>query len=121
VDTEQQGADESRDREGADDADGDADRRGLQPLFHHQGDHLEAIRAERHPDANLAAALDHHVRQHSVCPDDRQQQRQSRKCAEEPGQQPRLANRLREDVVHFAQAYEGYGRIDLSDGLFEGV
>ena len=36
---------------------------GLQALLHHQPDHAGTSRAERHPYADLAAALRHHVRQ----------------------------------------------------------
>ena len=74
-----------------------------QALLHHLREHAALVGAERHADADLAAAFGHHVRQHAVGADRGEQQRQAGEAAEQLRQQARPADRFVEDAVHVAQ------------------
>jgi hypothetical protein len=87
----------------------------LKALLHHESDHAGTSRAERHPNTDLAAALGHHVGEHTVRPDGREQQRQSSERAEKLGQQPRPPNRFREYRVHVLEPHDRDGRVHLPD------
>jgi hypothetical protein len=72
LDAEQQGRHQPGYAEGARKSDDDADDGGLEALLHHQRDHAGTRRAERHPNADLAAALRHHIGEHTVGADGRE-------------------------------------------------
>ena len=66
-------------------------RRG--PLPHDQADDVAPLRAERHPDANLPAALGDGVAEEAVDAERREHQRQGREEPDATGVEARLGDR----------------------------
>ena len=69
--------------------------------------HVAALRAERHPDADFLRALRHAVGDDAVDADGREQQRRAGENAEQQHRQTPLGDRARDDLVH---------RPDVGDG-----
>ncbi len=63
----------------------------VSPCFMTCAEHAALIGAERHADADLAAAFRDHVRQHAVGADRGEQQRQAGEAAEQLREQARPA------------------------------
>ena len=90
-----------------------------EPLLHDLREHPRPIRAERHANADFAAALRDHVGEHPVRADGGEQQRQSRKCAEQVREQPRPPDRFSEHRVHVAQPHDRHRAIRFANNALD--
>ena len=76
-------------------------------LLHHELRDLGGAAAESQANSDLVRALAHHVGEHTVSANRRQQQCQPRKRTKQLRQKPRPANRFRENLVHFPESHDG--------------
>ena len=77
------------------------------------------MRAERHPDPDLALPLGHHVGEHTVRPDCRQQQGQTGKGGQQLGQQPWPPDRLGEHAVHLLKPHDRHRAVGIADDALD--
>ena len=91
-------------------------QRERQAMRHDAAEDGLAPRAERHPDADLAPALRHQIRQHAVGADRREQKREAGKAAEQVHQHARLPQRAADHVVHRPQPDNRERGIGLTHG-----
>jgi len=78
------GFQESRERGGAAEADGETQRHQYRATAHHETEHAAGIRAERHADAELLRPQRHQVRDHPVDARRREQRAERREQSQKP-------------------------------------
>src|SRR6476659_1864865 len=80
-------------------ADYQPEQNRIHPLFHHESQNICDLRAERHAHSDFGRSLFDRVSDGAVNSDDREQQRNSRKRAEQSHRQPLLTERLPNDCI----------------------
>src|SRR4029077_2054750 len=80
-------------------ADYQPEQNGIHPLFHHEPQNICDLRAERHAHSDFGCSLFDRVSNRAVNSDDREQQRNTGKRAEQSHRQPLLAERLHNNRI----------------------
>lgn len=89
----------------------DAQQRQPQPALDDKTHHIALLRAQRHPHADLAPALRHRIRHHPVDAYHGEQQRHSRKAAQQGRVHSPRGRGVREPLFHRHQAVKRLVRI----------
>ena len=85
----------------------------IHPLFHHEPQNICDLRAERHAHSDFARSLFDRISDRTVNSDDREQQRNTGKRAEQSHRQPLLTERLPNDCIERVWLQNWYLPVDL--------
>src|SRR6476659_8871891 len=85
----------------------------IHPLFHHEPQNICDLRAERHAHSDFVCSLFDRVSDRAVNSDDREQQRNTGKRAEQSHRQPLLTERLHNDCIERVWLQNWHVLVDL--------
>ena len=85
------------------------------PCLHHQSENIFTPRPQRHQNPDIARALGHQIRHHSVQAHSSEQQRETRKCTQHGGGEALARERIEQTILHRSDSVDHHGRIDGVD------